>query len=258
VKETGRTPAGRLRVTSVSPFGRAYILPLLPAFSRLYPEIEIELHLDDALSDMITEGYDVGFRAGQMKDTTMVVREIAPLHFVVCGAPSYLARHGVPEKPEDLVRHNCLRLRRTAAAGELTWRLGPNEAHATSPIVGNFLGNDITTLVVAAQHGYGLTFAPLPLVLPLFRAKSLVPVLTNWMAQPAHLFMHYPNRRNLPARVRSFVNFTLERLRKNPDLISDPHALLSPFVPPCAPTVVAAGERLGREPQRGRAVPVGN
>src|SRR5262249_2830378 len=91
VKDKGRSPAGRLRVTSISPFGVTYVLPLLPEFSRRYPQIEVELRLDDAISDMIADEYDVGIRAGQMTDGTMIAREIAPLYFIVFGAPSYLA-----------------------------------------------------------------------------------------------------------------------------------------------------------------------
>ena len=129
VKEMGRSPAGTLRVTSVSPFGRTYVVPLLPAFSRLYPSIEVELHLEDAVSDMIAERYDVGIRAGRMRDGTMVAREIAPLHFVVCGAPEYLAEHGVPTKPSDLARHNCMRLRgRGSPEDAANWQLGPEGA----------------------------------------------------------------------------------------------------------------------------------
>ena len=96
ITEKGKSPTGALRVTCLSPFGRAYVLPLVPGFSRLYPGIELELHLDDAVSDMIAGGYDVGIRAGEARDGTMVMREVAPLHFVVCGAPSYLAERGIP------------------------------------------------------------------------------------------------------------------------------------------------------------------
>ena len=234
VREKGGSSAGTLRVTSISPFGRTYVLPLLPAFSRLFPRIEVELHLDDSISDMIAEGYDVGIRAGEMRDGSMVVREIAPLHFVVCGAPSYLAEHGVPAAPADLAGHNCLRLRGRAARPDraLNWMLGPKKTALTPPVNGNFVSNDITTLVTAAIHGQGLVFAPLPLVLPLFRAGALAPVLPAWISQPAHIFIHYPNRRQLPMRVRSFVNFLLERLRDNPDLGSDAQALVKPFLMP--------------------------
>jgi DNA-binding transcriptional LysR family regulator len=233
IKDKGRSPAGRLRVTSVSPFGRTYVLPLLPAFSRLYPDIEVELHLDDAISDIIAEGYDVGIRAGDMKTGTMVAREIAPLHFVVCGSPSYLAKKGFPRKPADLAGHNCLRLRgRSGSVRALNWHFGPDGAAASPPVDGNFLANDITTLAMAAVHGHGLAFVPLPLALPLFRSKALVPVLTDWISKPVHLFIHYPSRKHLPMRVRSFVNFMLDHLRNNPDLTSNPRSLVAPFARP--------------------------
>jgi DNA-binding transcriptional LysR family regulator len=231
VKEKGRAPAGRLRVTSISPFGRAYVLPLLPAFSRRYPQIEIALQLDDAVSDMIAEGYDVGIRAGEMRDSTMVAREIAPLHFVVCGAPSYLKQYGIPRQPGDLARHNCLRLQSRATPGRTaSWLLGSGRIPVSPPVSGNLLAGDVTTLVTAAVHGQGLALAPLPFVLPLFRSGDLVPVLGECISRPAHLFIHYPNRKHSPVRVRSFVDFMLDRLRKNPD--SDAQTLIAPYVRP--------------------------
>ena len=231
VREKGGSSSGTLRITSISPFGRTYVLPLLPAFSRLYPRIEVELHLDDNISDMIAEGYDVGIRVGEIRDGSTVVREIAPLHFVVCGAPSYLAEHGIPTSPADLAKHNCLRLRARTARPDraFNWMLGPKRTPVNPPVHGNFISSDVTTLVTAAVHGQGLVFAPLPLVLPLFRDGTLAPVLPQWISQPAHIFIHYPNRRQLPMRVRSFVNFMLEHLRKNPDLGSDAQALVKPF-----------------------------
>jgi len=231
VSERGGSPAGTLRITSVSPFGRAYVLPLIPAFTALYPTIQIELHLDDAVSDMIAEGYDVGIRAGAVPDGSMVVREIAPLYFVICAAPSYLRERGIPRKPADLVRHNCLRIRpRGAAARSVNWVLGPDKVPAVPAVAGNFVASDLTTLVTAALHGQGLVFAPLPLVLPLFRSGALVPVLPKCIAQLAQVFIHYPNRKHLPARVKSFVSFMLEHLRAHRDLRSDPQELVAPFV----------------------------
>src|ERR1041385_202298 len=160
-KELGVSPVAVSK--NVQRLERRLGVRLLPEFSRRYPDIEVELHLDDAISDMIAGGYDVGIRAGEMKDAAMIVREIAPLHFVVCGAPSYLARHGMPRKPADLANHNCLRLRsRPAPAKAAGWLLGPDNAPASPPVRGNFLANDVTALVTAAVHGHGLVFAPPP------------------------------------------------------------------------------------------------
>ena len=140
IAEKGRSPSGTLRVTSLSPFGRSLCPAAHSGFSRLYPGIELELHLDDAVSDMIAGGYDVGIRAGEARDGSMVMREVAPLNFVVCGAPSYLAERGVPSTPADLAMHNCLRLRgRGPAAQSLNWWLGPKELASLHAVSGNFL-----------------------------------------------------------------------------------------------------------------------
>ncbi|WOH48002.1 LysR family transcriptional regulator [Bradyrhizobium sp. sBnM-33] len=231
IAERGKSPTGALKVTCLSPFGRVYVLPLIPDFSRRYPAIELELHLDDAVTDMIAGGFDVGIRAGEARDGTMVMREVAPLHFVVCGAPSYLAERGIPLSVSDLSRHNCLRLRGRDSQ-PVPWRLGPGHLSEAPPITGNFLANDIPALVTAAVHGQGLVFAPLPFVLPLFRTGALRPVLPESVSQPARIFIHYASRKHLAARVKAFVNFMLEHLRGHPDLISDPQNLLAPFVNP--------------------------
>src|SRR5262249_43475570 len=166
-----------------------------------------------------------------MRDSTMIAREIAPLHFVVCGAPSYLKQHGTPRRPADLARHNCLRLQsRTTPGRTANWLMGPDRIPVSPPVSGNLLAGDVTTLVLAAVHGQGLAFAPLPFVLPLFRSGALVPVLGECISRPAHLFVHYPNRKHLPVRVRSFVDFMLDRLRKNPDLVLDAQTLIAPYV----------------------------
>jgi DNA-binding transcriptional LysR family regulator len=250
VRETGRSPAGVVRVTSLSPFGRNYVLPLLPPFSRLYPDVQIELHLEDAVSDMIGERYDVGIRAGEMRDGSMVVRNIAPLPFVVCGSPAYLAERGVPRTPADLAGHNCLRLYGRSARRALNWQLGPERTPVSPPVSGNLIASDMTTLATAAAHGHGLTLAPLPLVLPLLRAGALTPVLPQYVTQGVHVFIHYPNRRNLAARVRTLVDFLLERLRSNPDLVSDPQTLLAPFIGEISSRAAREREALGQATRR--------
>ena len=228
ITEKGKAPAGTLKVTCLPPFGHNYVIPLLPAFNALHPAIEIDLHLDDAVSDMIGQGYDVGIRAGEIRDGSMIVREVAALGFVICAAPAYLARRGVPARLSDLALHNCLRLGGGGRARG--WFLGPDKLAAAPSIAGNFVGHDVMTLVSAAVHGHGLVFAPLPLVLPLFRSGALLPLLPECISQPARIFLHYPNRRHLPARVKVFVSFMLEQLRGNPDLTSDPQALVAPFL----------------------------
>ena len=202
----------------------------MPSFSRRYPKIEVDLQVDDNISDMIAGGFDVGIRAGNMNGANTVAREITPLHFVVCGAPSYFALKGVPEIPADLAEHNCLRLRRRGRASEaLNWSLGPERTPVDPPVHGNFVANDLTTLVTAAVEGQGLVLAPLPFVVSLFRSGALAPVLPASMCQAAHIFLHYPSRK-LPVRVRCFVDFLLEHLRGHRDLGVNARSIVEPFV----------------------------
>jgi DNA-binding transcriptional LysR family regulator len=154
------------------------------------------------------------------------VREIAPLYFVVCASPAYLAVRGTPHRSADLAAHNCLRMRSRASGQALNWSLGPQNTPVAPPVDGNLVCNDMTALVTAALHGHGLACAPVPLVLPLLRAGALVPVMPDGLSCAAHVFIHYPNRKNLPARVRTFVNFLLEHLRSNPDLGGDVRTLI--------------------------------
>ena len=234
IAEKGRSPSGTAAGSrpcrrSVGPTSCRSFRPSAVSI----PRIELELHLDDAVSDMIAGGYDVGIRAGEARDGSMVMREVAPLNFVVCGAPSYLAERGVPSTPADLGQAQLPSAARPRPAGPVAQLVAGTGASSQrrSPVSrGNFLAHDITTLVAAAVHGQGLVFAPLPLVLPLFRTGALRPVLPECVSQPARIYIHYLSRRQLPARVKVFVNFMLERLRSNPDLTSDAQLLLAPFV----------------------------
>jgi DNA-binding transcriptional LysR family regulator len=253
VKDAGRAPAGVVRVTCVSPFGRSYVVPLLPRFSMRYPRIQVELDIDDAVSDMIAQRYDVGIRVGALRDSSMIVREIAPLPFVVCAAPAYLAAHGTPRTPADLQHHNCLRMRARGSDRALPWALGAERTPV--PVHGDLVCNDLTALVTAALHEQGLVFAPLLFVLPLLRAGALVALLTDWLGRGAHVFIHYPNRRNLPARVRTFVNFLLEELRAHPDLTGDAQALLHSAARPMPGAGLKPRNAATRRPSRSAIAP---
>jgi len=228
-RERAGSASGTVRVTSITPFGLSFVLPLIPAFTSLHPKVEVELHLDDTVSDMISQSYDVGFRVGQIPDGSMVVRRIAGLPFVVCGSPDYLARHADPKTPSDLDVHNCLRLRHRANGHILSWTLARNGEKITPAVRGNFVSNDLVALITAAVHGQGLVYAPLPRVLPLLRSGELKVVLPDWVWPGVEVFLHYPSRKGLPARVKAFVAFMLTHLRKHPDLQTDPHVLLDQF-----------------------------
>ncbi len=233
-KNSADAPGGVVRVTSLSPFGRGSVIPLLPKFARLYPNIEVDLRLDDAVVDLVADNFDIGIRAGRQQSPAVIAREICELHFVLCAAPSYFATQGIPKRIEDLAQHNCLRMASRAVTNDsdrstINWRLGPQRIALDPPARGTLIANDFNSLEHAAICGVGIFNAPLPLVMPHFRSGALRPVLPQCRSSGISLYLYYRSRRNQPARVRVFVDFLLESLRAQPDLVGDPVALCAPF-----------------------------
>jgi DNA-binding transcriptional LysR family regulator len=233
-KSSSEASGGLVRVTSLTPFGRGYIIPMLQKFLRLYPQIEVDLQLDDSVVDMVTGGFDIGIRAGRIESPAVIAREICNLNFVICASPSYLSQHGVPQKIEDLARHNCLRMTTqttsvNAKNQAINWRLGTSREAANPPVHGTLIANDFNSLEHAALSGIGLFNAPLPLVMPHFRSGLLRPVLPQCQSSGLSIYLYYRSRRNQPARIRVFVDFLLEALRAHPDLVSDPVQLCAPY-----------------------------
>ncbi len=233
-KRSTNSLSGLLRVTSMTPFGRGYVIPILQKFCRMYPQIQVELLLDDNVSDMVADAFDVGIRAGIVQPPEAIARKICDLSFVVCGAPAYFSQFGVPKTLEDLATHNCLHLGRSKPRGSteqrsMTWRLGSGRSTVPTPANGSFVANDFNALEQATLNGMGLFNAPLPLVMPHFRTGALRPVLPMGMTSGLSIYLHYRSRRNQPVRVNVFIDFMLENLRTQPDLAGDARSLCAPF-----------------------------
>jgi DNA-binding transcriptional LysR family regulator len=224
VRQRAQSPNGLVRITSVTPFGRGIVQPLLAKLAQTYPKIQIELVLDDKVTDMIAEGFDIGLRVGQMSQPTLLARPIAALHFVVVGSPDYFRTFGAPKVPTELVKHKCMSLvsgktgaLRTSSSAS-TWRLGDVNQPTIVELPSGFRSNDVSVLLASALQGQGLALCPLPLVAPHLRRGELRIALPQWMGRGLTVFLHYPSRKNLPARVRVVVDFMLEKLRQHEDL----------------------------------------
>ena len=236
-KSSAAQASGVLRVTCLTPFGRGYVVPMVARFCRLYPNIELDLRLDDRVNDLVADGLDVGVRAGKIDRPNIIAREICALNFVICAAPGYFSQFGVPKRIDDLAAHNCLRMTGSNATTVATnassraqnWRLGAARTALEPPARGSFSSNDFGGLEQAALNGIGLFNAPLPLVISHFRSGALRPVLPQCMSSGLSIFVHYRSRRNQPVRVRLFVDFLLQGLRAHPDLSANPNALCAPF-----------------------------
>lgn len=211
---------GVVRVTAVSPFVRAYLAPSLGAFHARYPKVELDIECSEQVTDLVAGRFDVGIRIGPMQDAAFVARPLGPLQLVLCAAPSFLSGASLPAAAE-LARVHGLGLKRGGESQAAPWRLQNGKGHEVLPVTGPLRCNDFMTLTAACAAGLGAAQVPMVVALPFLRDGSLQAVWPERAPQGLHLFLHYPDRQ-LPARVRVFVDFVIEANQAHPDLAVTP------------------------------------
>ncbi|HEY2539400.1 MAG TPA: LysR family transcriptional regulator, partial [Stellaceae bacterium] len=165
VSDMHAAPRGELRVNATETFGILQLAPAIADFTTCFPAISVELMLSKHTVDLIEEGFDVAVRVGELPDSSLIARQLAPCRMVVCGAPSYFEKHGKPRTPDDLTAHNCLTVAETGSSYYRAWHLIAADGTALniSPM-GNLRTNSGAVLIVAAIAGHGLAYLPTYLV----------------------------------------------------------------------------------------------
>jgi DNA-binding transcriptional LysR family regulator len=212
VSEAGATPRGTLRVTAPLGLTRRWLASLMSEFQAQYPHVEVRLRLSDHLLDLVKEGVDVAVRVAVLRDSSFVMHKIADCRRILCAAPAYLERHGVPARPDDLFQHNCLLLR-FPGSQQFTWTLRGADGPVKLAVAGRLDADDGDVLTGWALAGEGIVMKPAFEVAAELRSGALVPVLEGFPPEPATLAVLYPSRQLLPAKVRAFVDFVVPRLR---------------------------------------------
>jgi DNA-binding transcriptional LysR family regulator len=213
--QPGAEPRGRLRVSLPSAFGHRLIVPMLPAFIERFPAIDLELDFSDAIVDLMNGDADVAIRVAAQSDSTLVTRRLASNRRVICAAPGYLERHGVPKMPDELQRHVCLAI---TAHGRLNvWEFQDGNGRHAIRVRGSVEANSTEALRHLALAGIGIVRLSEILVGGDIRAGLLVPLLTDCnYAEAEPITVVYPHRRFLPPRVRVFVDFLAEQFARRP------------------------------------------
>lgn len=203
---------GRLRVSCSAATGRALLLPLLPEFAERYPELELDLGLEDRFVDFVAERIDVAIRIGHLPDSSLIARRLGELSWALVASPEYLAHHGVPQTPEDLQAHACLYYR-NGKQGFNTWGFQANGEIRRVTVRGPLIVNDAMALVDAAVRGMGVLLIDSALVRTALAAGTLRAVLPDYPPTPGFpVYVVYPVRAHLPARTQAFIDFLFERL----------------------------------------------
>ena len=208
-------PRGTLRINAPMSFGILHIAPALPEFLKLYPEVTVDMNLDDRKVDVIDEGFDVSVRISELPDSSLVAKRVAPCRHAIVAAPSYLERHGTPKTPTDLRDHNIITYRYQESA--LEWHFQTPDNKSTSVAVsGSVMMNNSLALRAALLEGVGITRTPTFVVGKDIQERRLVPILRDYETLEVTIFLVYPQRRHLSPKVRAFVDFMAERITEPP------------------------------------------
>ena len=208
-----QTPHGTVQVTSPLGVGKRLVAPLIPEFVDMYPDVSVRLRLSDRKVDLLEDGLDVALFIGQPPDSNLKLRKIMDTPRILCAAPSYLERRGVPQRPDDLHRHNCLLLRYPRSP-EWFWTLSTSEGPKRMDVSGSYDSDDGDVLTAWACAGRGIINKPRFDVADHLSSGALVEVLPETPPEPAMFGCLYPHRRLQDNKVRLFIDFILKGCRE--------------------------------------------
>jgi DNA-binding transcriptional LysR family regulator len=210
----GETPRGLVKVNAPMSFGMLHLGPAVADFLARFPEVEVQLQLDDRMVDPFEEGYDLTVRIAALKDSSLVARRIAPARRVLVASPDYLAARGRPSHPDALREHSCLHYGHLVSGAQWTL-LGP-EGPVAVAIAGRLSSNNGEALCEAALTGHGIALLPTFIAGPHIKAGRLETLLKDWALPEIAIHVLYPPNRHLTPKVRALIDFLVERFRKPP------------------------------------------
>jgi DNA-binding transcriptional LysR family regulator len=203
-------PRGTLRLTCSASFGARHLAPAMAAFADRYREMRFDAELSERVVDLVDEGFDIAVRIGGTGAQNVVARKVGATRIICCAAPAYLKRRGVPKSPEELTVHDCLTYE--YLPNRNVWAFRDRRGNERSVrIDGPMHANNGRFLEALAVAGAGIVREPAFIVGPDVRAGRLKPILIDFESEPLTIYVVYPSRRHLSAKVRAFTDFLAER-----------------------------------------------
>lgn len=207
-------PRGTLRIACSQSLAQAWLVHALDDFTRLYPQVSVDLLVGSQAVNLVEARIDLALRITNQLDPNLIARQLAVCRSVVCATPAYLARHGTPQRPEDLAQHNCLSY---AYFGRSIWEFSrAGEPHAVA-VSGNLSANESMVLLEAVLADIGISLQPRYSVGAHLRSGALVQLLPDYEPQQLGVHALYGTRRQMPPALRALLDFLIERLADRPD-----------------------------------------
>lgn len=205
-------PRGVLRFTGPVDFGARHLGAAIATYCERYPDVRVEMVLNDRVVDLIEEGFDLAVRMGRLPDSSHVARRLTTCPSAVCASPDYLRRHGEPRMPAELVGHNCLLYAYVSPRDLWLFRDAAGRTEEVR-VSGNLVANNGTALMVAAVEGQGIVTLPLFILADALRRGRLVRLLPGYVSKEYEIHAVYPGGRNLSPKLRHFIDVLAERFR---------------------------------------------
>lgn len=207
ISETRAIPRGNLRISAPITFGSQVLASKLPEYLKQNPEVSLELCLSNRTVDLVEERFDAVFRTGELPDSQLLARVLAPYQMIICAAPEYLRQAGKLRVPQDLKKHQCLIFTHTSMRTE--WIFQGPDGQVSVPVTGRFKTDNSEALLAAALSGLGIIMQPYPLMSAEIAAGRLVRILPDYEVpcRPVHVL--YAQDRRMTPRLRSFIDFCI-------------------------------------------------
>jgi len=200
-------PAGTVRLHAFRSAARTYIEPILHAFTQAYPDVVLDITLDDEVVDVVAGGFDAAIRIGEVIERDMVAVALgASMRQIAVAAPAYLSVHGHPEHPRDLTRHRCIRWRWPGRVTPYAWEFFEDGSWFEVAVDGPLIVNDKEMALQAAVQGIGISFSVEATAAEHIAAGRLIPLLETWSAPFPGLFLCYPQQRQMAPALRAFID----------------------------------------------------
>lgn len=209
--------AGPLRVSSARTFGASIFWPYFVEFAQRYPHVQIDVQFEDRLTDLVSERADVGFRGGSLPAEGTIARRLLPIQMIVCAAPSYLEQFGTPQTIDALLQHRCTGYRRVNTGKLAPWEFRAGNEIVYRDIPAAICTNDTETEVQAVVSGYGIGQLAGFSAANAIRSGRLVPLFLDQMSEREGIYVYYAHRTQQSLRVRTFIDFMIEKLADNRD-----------------------------------------
>lgn len=218
---------GLLRISAPRSIGLSVLWSHFEAFQRHYPNVQLDVQFDDQFTDLVTGRADVGFRGGPPPSGGSIARRLIPIQLIVCASPDYIKQYGAPETIEDLAQHRCTGYRRANTGKLAQWQFQVDNEIVYRDLPPSICVNDTAVETQAVLSGLGIGQLGSFDAMAHIRSGRLVALLKQYVSEYGAIYIYYGHRTELPLRVRTFIDFMIERVADNRDFFLDQSELLS-------------------------------